>query len=451
MRIVIIGVGKVGMTLTEYLSVEGNDVTLIDVDQETIDNAVNSFDVNGIVGNGVSFSVQQEAGVSHADVVIATTYSDEINMLCCLVAKKIGVRHTVARIRDPEYSRQFSFMLGEMGLDMIVNPELETAREISRLLRYPYAIRIDTFAKGKVDLAEMKIAPDSPLDGIQISDIQRKLQVRILVCAVQHGETVYIPRGDNVLYAGDRIHFTASHRDMNTFFRKMGSFHHKLKSVFIVGGGRIAYYLALQLIDLGMNVKIVEKDEARAKFLKESLPKAQIILGDGTDQTLLAEENFADADASVAATGIDEENIILSIFAIQQRIDKVITKISKTTLTNLLEAVGLDSVVTPKLFTANLILSYIRALQSTAGGSVQTLYKLVENRVEALEFHVEKQSAVTSKTLRELNLKKDLLICCIIRKNNIIFPGGDDAIQPGDNVIVTTTNEKLTDLEDILK
>ena len=451
MRIVIIGVGKVGMTLTEYLSAEGNDVTLIDTDQEIIDNAVNSFDVNGIMGNGVNFSVQQEAGVSHADVVIATTYSDEINMLCCLVAKKIGVRHTVARIRDPEYSRQFSFMLGEMGLDMIVNPELETAREISRLLRYPYAIRIDTFAKGKVDLAEMKIAPDSPLDGMQISDIQRKLQVRILVCAVQHGDTVYIPRGDNVLYAGDHIHFTASHRDLNAFFRKMGAFHHKLKNVFIVGGGRIAYYLARQLIDLGMNVKIVEKDEARCKFLKESLPKAQIVLGDGTDQTLLAEENFADTDASIAATGIDEENIILSIFAIQQRIDKVITKISKTTLTDLLEAVGLDSVVTPKLFTANLILSYIRALQSTAGGSVQTLYKLVENQVEALEFHVEKESAVTAKPLRDLNLKKDLLICCIIRKSNIIFPGGDDVIQPGDNVIVTTTSEKLTDLEDILK
>ncbi|MBR0144796.1 MAG: Trk system potassium transporter TrkA [Clostridia bacterium] len=451
MRIVIIGVGKVGMTLTEYLSAEGNDVTLIDTDQEIIDNAVNSFDVNGIMGNGVNFSVQQEAGVAHADVVIATTYSDEINMLCCLVAKKIGVRHTVARIRDPEYSRQFSFMLGEMGLDMIVNPELETAREISRLLRYPYAIRIDTFAKGKVDLAEMKIAPDSPLDGMQISDIQRKLQVRILVCAVQHGDTVYIPRGDNVLYAGDHIHFTASHRDLNAFFRKMGAFHHKLKNVFIVGGGRIAYYLARQLIDLGMNVKIVEKDEARCKFLKESLPKAQIVLGDGTDQTLLAEENFADTDASIAATGIDEENIILSIFAIQQRIDKVITKISKTTLTDLLEAVGLDSVVTPKLFTANLILSYIRALQSTAGGSVQTLYKLVENQVEALEFHVEKESAVTAKPLRDLNLKKDLLICCIIRKSNIIFPGGDDVIQPGDNVIVTTTSEKLTDLEDILK
>ena len=451
MRIVIIGVGKVGMTLTEYLSAEGNDVTLIDTDQEIIDNAVNSFDVNGIMGNGVNFSVQQEAGVAHADVVIATTYSDEINMLCCLVAKKIGVRHTVARIRDPEYSRQFSFMLGEMGLDMIVNPELETAREISRLLRYPYAIRIDTFAKGKVDLAEMKIAPDSPLDGMQISDIQRKLQVRILVCAVQHGDTVYIPRGDNVLYAGDHIHFTASHRDLNAFFRKMGAFHHKLKNVFIVGGGRIAYYLARQLIDLGMNVKIVEKDEARCKFLKESLPKAQIVLGDGTDQTLLAEENFADTDASIAATGIDEENIILSIFAIQQRIDKVITKISKTTLTDLLEAVGLDSVVTPKLFTANLILSYIRALQSTAGGSVQTLYKLVENQVEALEFHVEKESAVTAKPLRDLNLKKDLLICCIIRKSNIIFPGGDDVIQPGDNVIVTTTSEKLTDLENILK
>ena len=451
MRIVIIGVGKVGMTLTEYLSVEGNDVTLIDTDPAVIETAVNSFDINGIVGNGVNYSIQEEAGVSHADVMIATTCSDEINMLCCLVAKKIGVRHTVARIRDPEYSRQFPFMLDEMGLDMIVNPELETAREISRLLRYPYAIHMDTFAKGKVDLAEMRIAPGTPLDGIAVSDIQKKLQVHILVCAVQHGEQVYIPRGDSVLRAGDRIRFTANHRDLDTFFGKMGSFRHKLKNVFIIGGGRIAYYLALQLLELGMNVKIIEKDEARCNFLKEGLPKAEIVLGDGADLNLLTEENFSEADASVAITDIDEENIILSIFALQQHIHKIITKVSKSALNNMLEAVGLESIVTPKLFTANLILSYIRALQGTTGGSVQTLYKLVDNRVEALEFHVGQHSAVTGKPLRDMNLRNDILICCIIRGNNILFPGGSDMILPGDNVIVTTTRDSLTNLEEILK
>ncbi|MCQ2446700.1 MAG: NAD-binding protein, partial [Clostridia bacterium] len=230
MEIVIIGAGKIGMTLASTLSQDGHDITLIDNDPEIIENAINRNDLNGVVGNGVNFAVQREAGVNHADVVIATTYSDEINMLCCLVAKKIGVRHTVARIRDPEYSRQFLFMLDEMGLDMVVNPEMEAAREISRILRYPYAIGVDTFAKGKVDLAEMKIPQGSVLDGMRVTDIPKKLNVRILVCAVQHGDEVYIPRGESVLHAGDRIHFTSSHKQPAVSFRTIDAARQKLKS-----------------------------------------------------------------------------------------------------------------------------------------------------------------------------------------------------------------------------
>lgn len=451
MKIVIIGAGKIGMTLASTLSVEGHDVTLIDNDPKIIENAINQHDLTGIVGNGVNFTIQREAGVAHADVVIATTYSDEINMLCCLVAKKIGVRHTVARIRDPEYSRQFIFMLDEMGLDMVVNPEMEAAREISRILRYPYAIGVDTFAKGKVDLAEMKIPAGSVLDGISVTDIPKKLNVRILVCAVQHGDQVYIPRGESVLQAQDHIYFTAPHKELAAFFRKIDAYRRKLKNVFIVGGGRIAYYLARQLLELGIGVKLVELDEKRCEVLASLLPKAKIIHGDGTDQELLAEEDFAGADASVAVTGIDEENIILSMFAIQHSIHKIVTKVSKTTLTDMLETIGLDSVITPKNITSDLILGYIRALQAGSGGGVQTLYKLVDGRVEALEFHVRKESKVTHTPLMRLNLRVDVLICCIIRAGQIIYPGGNDTIEPGDIVIVTTTSKKLTALDDILK
>ncbi|MBQ2750921.1 MAG: Trk system potassium transporter TrkA [Clostridia bacterium] len=449
MRIIIIGAGKIGLNLAGYLSQEDNDVTLIDTNPDTIAEAVNAYDINGITGNGVNYTTQEEAGMRHADVVIATTYSDEINMLCCLVAKKVGVKRAVARIRDPEYSRQFLYLLDEMGLDMVVNPELESAREIYRLLRYPAAIGIDTFAKGRVDLAEMIISENSPLAGLQIKDIPKKLAVRILVCAVQHGEEVYIPKGDHTLYAGDRIHFTASHDHLFSFFKKVDH-HEKLKNILIVGGGRIGYYLARLCIDAGMSVKIIEKNRQNASELTEMVPKARVILGDGTDLALLEEENFENADACVAVTGIDEENIILSLYARQQKTPKIITKISKTSLIDMLQSVGLSSIVAPKTVTANLILSYVRAMQSGEESNVQTLYKLVDDRVEAVEFYVSKKSDVTGIPLKDLQLKKDVLICTIIRNNSIVFPGGNDMILPGDNVIITTTQEKLSDLDDIL-
>lgn len=449
MKIIIIGAGKIGLNLAGYLSQEDNDVTLIDTNPDVIAEAVNAYDINIVHGNGVNFATQKEAGMSHADVMIATTYSDEINMLCCLVAKKLGVKRTIARIRDPEYSRQFIYLLDEMGLDMVVNPEFETAREISRLLRYPAAIGIDTFAKGRVDLAEMIIPEASPLAGLKIKDIPRKLNTRILVCAVQHNGEVYIPNGENILFAGDRIHFTASHSHLSTFFKKV-DYHEKLKNVLIIGGGRIGYYLARQSIEFGMSVKIVERDRKIANELTELLPKARVVLGDGTNQTLLEEENFDNADACVAVTGIDEENIIISLYAKQQKTEKIITKVSKSSLTTMLHSVGLDSIVSPKQITANLILSYVRAMQSSEESNVQTLYKLVNDRVEAVEFYVSKKSEVTGIPLKDLSLKSNLLICCIIRDNSVIFPGGNDMILPGDNVIVTTTQTKLSDLDDIL-
>lgn len=451
MRIVIIGIGKIGLTLAGSLSAEGHDVTLVDKDAEVINDAINEFDVNGVAGNGVNYSVQKEAGVDHADVMIACTHSDEINMLCCLVAKKMGVGRTVARIRDPEYSREFIHMLDKMGLDMVVNPEAAAAAEISRIVRYPSAIGISTFAKGKVDLAEMRVPAGSPLDGIQIKQIHKLLKVKILVCAIVREEEVYIPNGENHVRAGDRIYFTASHDQLSLFFRESGVTHNRVKSLFIIGGGRIAYYLARHLGELGVSVKLVELDRERCLELSQLLPKAKIICGDGTDQTLLTEENFSSADACVAVTGRDEENIIVSMYARRLGIGKVITKISKNQLGDIIDAVGLESVVVPKALTTNLMLTYIRAMNNTRGSAVQTMYRLVDNKVEALEFHVEEGSRVAGKPLSQLELKENLLICCIIRDNRIIIPGGSDEIMEGDNVIVTTLNEQFSTLEDILR
>jgi len=451
MKIVIIGVGKIGLTLAEYLSQEDHDVTVIDTDPKVIDEAINSFDVMGILGNGVNFDIQREAGVEHADIVIATASSDEINMLCCLIAKKIGNANTIARIRDPEYSKQFSFMLGEMGLDMIVNPEYEAAVEISRGLRFPSAIKIDTFAKDRVDLAELKITPDSPLDGQVVFELQKKLGARLLVCAVQRGEKVFIPGGNFVLCAGDKIHFTSSHTELDSFFKAIGVYQQKLKNIMIIGGGRIAYYLAVQLIEIGMSVKIIEHDEKHCLELNELLPKkVKIICGDGTDQEVLKEENIDGSDAVVAITGIDEENIIISMYASKHHVPKIITKINKSSLNDMLSSVGIDSVITPRQITANRIISYIRALQNSGGSNIQTLYKLVGNEVEALEFYARESSRTIGKALKDLKLKKNLLVCCIIRAHRIIIPGGNDTIKAGDNVIIVTTNEKLNDLDDIL-
>lgn len=455
MKIVVIGMGKIGQTIIEELCGEGHELTAIDLNPKKIEDIVNNYDVQGIVGNGVNYDIQMEAGVKNAELVIAAAATDEINMLACLVAEKIGAAHTVARIRDPEYSRQFSFMLDTMGLDMVVNPEFETASEISRNLRYPSAVKIDTFSKGRIELVEYRIGESCPLNGMALSKISSRLNVRILVCAVQRKEQVIIPGGDFVLTAGDRIHFTAAHSEMPGFFKAMGEYKEKPHHVMLIGGGRIAYYLTRQLSDAGMRVKVIECDRDRCVELTELLPRASVICGEGTDPSLLREENLAGCDACVAITGIDEENVMISLYAKKLGVPKILTKINKTTLSDMLggmlEEIGLDSIISPRQLTANRIVRYVRAMEGTEGSSMQTLYRLVGGRVEALEFKVEGDSALTGRPLRELSLKPDMLITCINRGGEIIIPGGGDCIRRGDHVIVVAAANRIRALGDILR
>ena len=453
MKIVVVGDGKVGQALTGQLAEEGHDVVVIDSSPKALRTSVEIHDVMGVNGNGASYAVQKEAGVGEADLLIAATSGDELNLLCCMLAKKLGARHTIARVRNPDYADQLVLMKEELGLSMTVNPELAAAREIARMLRFPSALKLDSFARGQVELVEIKVKADSPLLGQALYALSSRLGIRILICAVRRGEEVYIPTGDFVLQEGDKITITASPSELDSLFRKLGIYRHKIHRVMVVGGGRIAYYLAKQLLRLGMSVKIIEQDAARCEQLSEALPKAHIILGDGTERELLEEEGIADMDALVAVTGMDEENIIISMYAGTLGLAKVVTKINRMSFQEILDGAGIESVITPKGITVNQIIRYVRAMDNSKGSNVETLHRIVGGRVEALEFNVAKncQGELTGIPLKDLRTRKDLLIACIIRGQQIIYPGGNDTIEERDNVIVVTTGHQLQDLSDILE
>ena len=450
MRIIIAGDGKVGNTLASQLSRENHDVVVIDKSQRVIDDTVNTLDVMGVCGNCASYSVQQEADVAHADLVIATTESDELNMLCCLVAKKAGAKHTIARVRNPEYSDQLLFMREELGLSMFINPEYSAARELFQMLRFPSAMKIETFSNRRVELVEIKLHEDSPLAGVVLHELNRRFNVRVLVCAVRRGDDVLIPTGNFVLQEGDKISLSASPSEIERLFRSLKLLRREARSVMIVGGGHIAHYLARMLIDIGVSVRIVERNQARCEQLSELLPKAMIIHGDGTEQELLLEEGIASVDAFVSLTGYDEENIILSMYASSRGVGKVITKVNRAPLASLVEGVGLESIISPKDLSVNSILRYVRAMQNSEGSNVETLYKIVGGRVEALEFRADVTAPLLGIPLKELQLRPNLLIASIARDKRTILPGGDDVILANDRVIVVTTNEQLRDLKDIL-
>ena len=449
MNIVIVGEGKIGSTLTEYLSKEEHDIVIIDNNAKKVDEIVNSFDVMGICGNGASYDIQMEAGVNKARLFISATSSDELNILSCLIARRIGARHAIARVRNPDYLKQMNFMKEELALSMLVNPEFEAANEIARVIRFPSAIKIDSFAKGRVELAEIKINEGNPLVGQPVHYIHTQYNVKILVCAVQRGDEVIIPNGSFVLHCGDKIHITSSRSEIISFMKLLGMYKQRLKNVMIIGGGKIAYYLTGQLLESGFNVKIIENDEKRCLELSDKLPKAHIINGDGTDQEVLFEEGIGQTDALVSLTGIDEENIIISMFANTIGVKKVITKINRISF-DMLNSIGLETVISPKLIASNKILRYVRALQNLGSGSIQTLYKIVNGKAEAMEFNVTEESKCIGIPFKDLKLKKDLLIGCIIRNNKLIFPGGNDMLSPKDNVMVVTANNILKDLDDIL-
>jgi len=449
--IVIMGQGKVGRTLTEFLSKEEHDITIIDINPKRIEDMTDSFDIMGVVGNGASYNVQLEAGVNKADLIIASTPSDEVNILCCLLAKKLGAKHTIARVRNPEYSNQLYFLKKDLGLSMIVNPELDAASEIFKIISFPSALKLDVFARGKVELAEIKIEDGNPLEGLILSQLYKRYNVKILVCVVERGDQVYIPGGDFILQNGDKIYITASHAELSQFFKMLKIYQHKLKKVMLIGGGRIGYYLSEQLSSAGIDVKLIEQDEKRCLELSDLLPKTTIICGDGTDQSILKEEGFEDSDAIVSLTGIDEENMIISMYANKKGIKKVITKINRLSFVGMLNTVGLDSIVSPKLISVNRVLSYIRAMTNNESSNLKTMYKIVDGKVEALEFEISENSEIISIPLKDLKIKKGIIIGCIIRHGQIIFPGGNDTIERNDSVIVITKNHGIREINDIIQ
>ena len=450
MKIVITGDGKVGYKLAKQLSSEKYDIILIDNNEEKLRKSIERMDVFCVVGEGGSVEVQQRADVPHADLVIACTSTDECNMLSCLIARRLGARHTIARVRNPIYYKQIDFLKKDLHLSMVVNPELIVAGDITRLLLFPDASKVETFVKGRVELVEFPIHCGK-LEGLSLSELYARFQVQVLVCAVESGETVLIPDGDYILKAGDKLHIAASHQNMEQFFKKIALRKEKIKNAMICGGGRVAYYLASQLCNLGMNVKIIERNRERCEELCELLPQATIINGDATEHDLLIEEGIEKTDAFIALTGMDEENIIMSLFASKQSVSKVIVKINEDRRAMMIDELGLDSIVSAKTATADAILGYVRARRnSQCSANVETMYQLLDGRVEALEFIIKSENAYTGVPLKDLNLKVNNIIACIARGRKIIIPNGDDSIQVGDSVVIITMTKQIRDLDDIL-
>ena len=450
-RIIIVGCGKVGHTLTEQLAREGHDITIIDTNERVIRDIADVIDVMGVCGNGASLRVLEDAGLKDADLVIAVTGSDELNLLCCTVAKKIrGNIAAIARVRNPDYSEELAYLRQQLGLSMIVNPELEAAHEIARLLASPQALEISSFAKGHAELVRFKIPESNVLAGKSLMQLSPIFAFGFLVCAVERAGSVVIPDGSFTLQAGDDITIIVDSRDVHSIFDAIDMRSRAVRSCMIVGGGRTSYYLAKLLMAQKMEVKLIEPRRERCEELTALLPGALIVCADGGEEAVLREEGIEDAEAFAALTGIDEENILLTLFA--NRIDglKTVTKINRITFSDVIDELDLGSVVYPKHITSELICTYVRACQNTIGSNVETMYHMFDGRVEAVSFHVEKGAPVAGIPLMKLGKKDNLLIACINRGGRIFFPRGQDAIEPGDSVIIVTTHTGLTDIGDIL-
>lgn len=454
MRIVVVGAGKVGRVLTEQLAAEKHDIVVIDQDTDLIESLVNIYDVRGVAGNGGCYDVQKDAFEDGADLLIATTSSDETNILACLVAKKLGTPHTIARIRNPEYEKQLHFMREELGLSMVVNPEKATAREIARVLRFPSAIKREQFCRQRFELVEYRINEGNPLEGLQLSDLYRNIRVKILICAVARGQQTIIPTGATVLQKGDKIYLTASARELESFFRKLKIFKARANNIMIVGASRIAYYLVKELQDIQKRVTVIDSNAARCQAMSEKFPGTLVIHGDGADIELLSEERISEMDAFVPLTGLDETNIILAMYANQFPNCKVVAKINRPSFADLANQKGLvDSVVSTAAVTSETIARYVRAMQNSFDSdNIKTLHRLVGGRVEALEFNVGPGLPFIGVPLKDLNLREGMLVAGIVRQNGApVIPSGADALQEGDDVVIVTTDTTLHALRDIVK
>ncbi len=452
MKIIIIGCGKIGSTLLSSLVAEGHDVTAVDNNQNVITEITNIHDVFGVCGNGADCDILSEAGVEKTELVVTATGSDELNMLSCFLAKKMGAKHTIARIRNPEYNdRSLSFMRQNLDLSMAINPELLAAHELFNILKLPSAAKIETFSVRGFEMIELRLKPDSVLDGVRITDMRTKYNGSFLICAVQRGNEAYIPDGNFVLKSGDKIGIAASHSEITKLLKKLGTLQKQARKIMILGGSRTAYYLAKRLTASGSNVTIIERDPRLCEELCEALPKAIVINGDGAQQELLLEEGLATLDAFVALTGLDEENILLSSFAQSKNVPKVIAKVNREELISLADHWGLDCIVSPKKLISDILVKYARALNNSVGSSVETLYKLMDDKIEVLEFKVKSDFPMLKVPFKELPTKQNILIAGIMRDRKTLIPSGEDMLLAGDKVVVFAANQRINTLSDILK
>jgi trk system potassium uptake protein TrkA len=452
MNIIIVGCGKVGSTIAKQLCNEGYDVTVIDNNPNKLRAVSDGMDAMAMVGDGTSYTTLKEAGIESADVLIAVTDSDEKNLLCCVIGKRTGNLAAIARVRNPVYSNERDFLQKGFGLAMLINPESAGAEEMGRIFRFPSAIDIETFAKGKIELLTVRIPEKSLLAGKPLTYIHQKLRTDVLVAVVRRKGQVIIPSGDFVIEAGDLVSVIAEHEQAHEFFRKIGIETHRVRDVLIIGGGKMTYYMAKNLAASGIGIKIIEKDLKRCEVLSELLPDAEIICGDGTDEDLLLEEGIEKVDGVAAVTGMDEQNIMLTLFARSQSDNvKTVTKVGKLSFTKVIDSLDLGSVVNPKETTAEYIIQFVRSMRASMGSNVENLYKIANGEAEAIEFHVTEKTRAVSIPLVKLNTKKNILIGKIFRNGRAFTPTGHDSIEVGDSVIlVVLSKDKIRDLDDIL-
>lgn len=451
MKIVIIGCGKIGKSMISSLTQEGHDVIIIDKNPTVLNETGDAFDVMGVCGNAADCDTLEEAGIKSADIVVSVTESDETNMLACFLARKLGAKHTVARIRNPEYNDQsLGFLRQHLNISISLNPESLIAEEITNILQLPSAAKIEHFSKRTIEMVELLLPQDSSLIGLNLIKMKEKYKGDYLICTVQRNNRVFIPDGHFELKAGDRIGLVASKTEISKLLGLLGLLKKQAKNVMILGGGKPSYYLAKKLIAMGVNVKIIEKKLDRCEFLASELSNAVIIHGDGAQQELLLEEGISGMDAFVSLTGMDEENIMLSIFASMQNVPKVISKINRDELLTMADKLGVESIISPSHISSSIIVRYARALESTPNSNIETLYKLMDGKAEAVEFNVKESSKAIGIPFKNIVLKANILIAGITRDGRTIIPSGNDMILTGDRVIVVSSDQRLHDLDDIL-